>query len=300
MRGAPSSVIASTSDSTRCATPCSSGGVALPSIKFSGVQPKKRFGQNFLVNAAAAQQIARLSQGDAGGGVRTLEIGAGTGVLTAALLQHGAAVTTLEIDAQLVERLRARPDLAAAEIVRADALTFDYGAWAGDGPWVVAGNLPYNIATPLILRLIEMPQGPRTLTVTVQRDVADRFAAAPGSAAYGSLSIAVQYWTNVERAMRLSARSFFPAPKVQSTVVRLTRRSAPPVQPGDEALFWKVVRGVFAYRRKTLVNALHLSLGFERTDVVRALAQSNLSPEIRGERLDIGDFARLADALAAQ
>ena len=252
-----------------------------------------------MVNAAAAQQIARLSLSDSDPDVATLEIGAGTGVLTAALIEQGARLTALEIDPQLVEVLRSTPELAAADIVAADALAFDYQTWAAGRPWVVAGNLPYNIATPLILRLVEMPHGPQAMTVTVQRDVADRFAATPGTAAYGSLSVAVQYAMTVQRAMRLSPRSFFPPPKVESTVVRLTRRGAPPVRPADPQLFWKVVRGVFAYRRKTLVNALHLSLGFERANVERALLQSNLSPEIRGERLDIGDFARLADALAA-
>ncbi|MBV8198053.1 MAG: 16S rRNA (adenine(1518)-N(6)/adenine(1519)-N(6))-dimethyltransferase, partial [Candidatus Eremiobacteraeota bacterium] len=98
----------------------------------------------------------------------------------------------------------------------------------------------------------------------------------------------------------LSPRSFFPAPKVESSVVKLTRRSTPPVKLRDAELFWMVVRGAFAYRRKTLVNALHLSLGFERADLERALVHSNLSPELRGERLDLGDFARLADALASQ
>ncbi|MBV8198980.1 MAG: methyltransferase domain-containing protein, partial [Candidatus Eremiobacteraeota bacterium] len=155
-------------------------------MKFSGVRPKKRLGQNFLVNAAAAQQIARLCQSDGGADVRTLEIGAGTGILTAALLEQGAHLTAIEIDRELVGLLRSRPELANADIVAADALTFDYAAWAGSQRWIVAGNLPYNIATPLILRLIDLPHGPQSLTVMVQRDVADRFAAAPGTAAYGS------------------------------------------------------------------------------------------------------------------
>ncbi|MBV9056289.1 MAG: 16S rRNA (adenine(1518)-N(6)/adenine(1519)-N(6))-dimethyltransferase RsmA [Candidatus Eremiobacteraeota bacterium] len=276
------------------------GAAASRSIKFSGGRPKKRFGQNFLVNASAARQIARLSQRDAVADVRTLEIGAGTGALTAALLELGARVSALEIDTELVALLRARPELARAEIIEADALTFDYEAWAGSQPWIVAGNLPYNVATPLILRLVELSPGPQSMTVMVQRDVADRFAASPGTAAYGSLSIAVQYAMQVQRAMRLSPRSFFPAPKVESTVVKLTRRDTPPVQPRYPDVFWKVVRGAFAYRRKTLVNALHLSLGFDRARIERALEHSNLSPELRGERLNISDFARLADALAAQ
>ncbi|MBV9263258.1 MAG: 16S rRNA (adenine(1518)-N(6)/adenine(1519)-N(6))-dimethyltransferase, partial [Candidatus Eremiobacteraeota bacterium] len=141
------------------------GAAASPSIKFSGVRPKKRLGQNFLVNTSAARQIARLSQHDADADVRTLEVGAGTGTLTAALLELGARVSALEIDGELVGVLRTRPELARAEIIEADALTFDYESWAGSQPWIVAGNLPYNIATPLILRLLELSRGPNSLTV---------------------------------------------------------------------------------------------------------------------------------------
>ncbi len=241
-----------------------------------------------------------MCRSDVSTAVATLEIGAGTGILTEALLQQGGSVTALEIDRELVALLQQRPELAQAHIVAADALTFDYESWAGSRPWIVAGNLPYNIATPLILKLIDLPHGPQSMTVMVQRDVADRFAATPGTAAYGSLSIAVQYAMDVQRALRLSPRSFLPSPKVQSTVVKLTRRITPAAKPRDPDLFWKVVRGAFAYRRKTLVNSLHLSLGLERERIERALVLSNLSPELRGERLDLSDFAQLADALAAQ
>lgn len=264
----------------------------------AGIRPKKRYGQNFLVNASAAHQIARLSLRDAVPQTRSLEIGAGTGALTLALLNAGAELTALEIDPDLVDLLRSRAELASARIVEADALTFDYRAWSAGTPWLVAGNLPYNIATPLILRLIEMEDGPDSMTVMVQKDVADRLIAAPASPAYGSLSVAVQYAMCAERAFTLAPGSFFPAPKVESSVVRLTRRTEPAVRVRDEALFWKVVRGAFAYRRKTLVNSLALALELERTTIARALALSNLSPELRGERLDLGDFARLADALA--
>jgi 16S rRNA (adenine1518-N6/adenine1519-N6)-dimethyltransferase len=183
--------------------------------------------------------------------------------------------------------------------VAADALTFDYSAWSAKRPWIVAANLPYYIATPLVLRLIEMRDGPGSLTVMVQKDVAERFAAAPATPAYGSLSVAVQYAMNVEKAFTLAPQSFFPPPKVRSTVVRLTRRAEPAVAVLDLPLFWKVVRGAFAYRRKTLTNSLVLALGFDRARIERALAIGNLSPELRGERLDLNDFARLADALAA-
>jgi 16S rRNA (adenine1518-N6/adenine1519-N6)-dimethyltransferase len=143
-----------------------------------------------------------------------------------------------------------------------------------------------------------MASGPDSLTVMVQKDVAARLAAAAGTPEYGSLSVAVQYAMDVERLFTVEPGSFFPQPKVRSSVVRLVRRARPAVSVRDLALFWKVVRGAFAYRRKTLVNSLALALGMDRAGIARALAVCNLSAELRGERLDLGDFARLADALA--
>ena len=265
-----------------------------------GLRPKKRFGQNFLVDPAAAVRIARLALENAPGDARVLEIGAGTGTLTSALLDQGARVTALEIDPDLVALLKAREDLAGADVVGADALDFDYARWAAGGEWIVAGNLPYNVATPLVTRLVEMDRGPASLCVMVQKDVAERFAAAPGTKAYGSLSVAVQYAMQVRTAFTLGPSSFFPSPKVRSTVVALRRRAEPAVRPRDLALFRKVVRAAFAYRRKTLANSLALALSIDRAAAERALQTSQLAPEIRGERLTLHDFAAVADALAAQ
>jgi 16S rRNA (adenine1518-N6/adenine1519-N6)-dimethyltransferase len=264
----------------------------------AGILPRKRYGQNFLVNASAARQIARLSLRDAAADTRVLEIGAGTGVLTLALLNEEAHLTALEIDPQLAALLRGRSDLAPVEIIEADALSFDYVAWSGGHAWRVAGNLPYNIATALLLRLIEMDDGPVQVTATIQSDVAERLVATPGTRQYGSLSVAVQYAMKVDTAFTLSPNSFFPPPKVQSSVVVLRRRERPAVTPRNSEVFWKVVRGAFAYRRKTLANSLALALGVDRATVAQALVRSSLSPELRGERLSLDDFARLADTLA--
>ena len=263
-----------------------------------GLRPKKRYGQNFLIDREAAQRIARLALAGAADSARVLEIGAGTGALTLALLEAGANVTTLEIDPDLTALLHARGDLLDAAIVQGDALDFDYAGWAAGGEWRVAGNLPYNVATPLIVKLAEMQDGPQSLCVMVQKDVADRLAAKSGTKAYGSLSVAVQCAMEVERAFTLGARAFYPPPKVQSTVVLLKRRPQPAVRPRDAELFGKVVRAGFAYRRKTLANSLTLALGFDRARIERALANCNLSSELRGERLTLDDFARVADALA--
>ena len=168
------------------------------------------------------------------------------------------------------------------------------------GAWRVAGNLPYNVATPLIVGLVEMERGPQSLTVMIQKDVADRLAAKPGTPAYGSLSIAVQYAMRVERAFTLGPRAFYPPPKVDSTVVQLAPSREPAVRPRDLVLFRKVVRGAFAYRRKTLANSLTLALDLDRATIAAAQSHaSDLAPEERGERLSLDDFARLADALAA-
>jgi 16S rRNA (adenine1518-N6/adenine1519-N6)-dimethyltransferase len=227
-----------------------------------------------------------------------LEIGAGTGALTRALLRRGANLTALEIDSDLLAGLRSQPELGQARIVHADALTFDYASFARGTLWRVAGNLPYNIATPLVTRLCEMEGGPQTMTVMVQKDVAERFAAKAGTRAYGSLSVAVQYAMHVELAFTLEPRAFRPPPKVDSAVVRLVRRQTPAVIPHDLALFRKVVRAAFAYRRKTLRNSLSLALGYDDERIARALELSNLPSEQRGERLDLYEFVKLADALA--
>jgi 16S rRNA (adenine1518-N6/adenine1519-N6)-dimethyltransferase len=250
------------------------------------------------MDGASARRIARLATEDAPDGVRMIEIGAGTGALTVALLEAGAAVTALEVDPDLVSILANRPDLANANIVLGDAMTYDYAAFARGGPWRVAGNLPYNLATPLLLQLVEMDDGPDTIVAMIQKDVANRLAAKPGTAAYGSLSIAIQYSMQVERAFTLGPRAFYPPPKVDSTVVRLVRRSEPAVHPRDLEVFRKVVRGAFAYRRKTLANSLALALPLERDVVARAIAASDLPAESRGEQLDLEAFCRLADVLA--
>jgi len=252
------------------------------------------------MDGAAARRIAHLACEDAPHGTRMLEIGAGTGALTLALLEEGASLTAIEIDPHLVRILGNRPDLAQAAIVMADAMTYDYAAFARGGPWRAAGNLPYNIATPLIIDLVEMEGGPETIVAMIQKDVADRIGAKPGTPAYGSLSVAVQYAMHVERAFTLGPRAFYPAPNVDSAVVRLVRRAEPAVQPRDLALFRKVVRGAFAYRRKTLANSLALALPMDRGAVADAIAASGLPAESRGEQLDLQAFSRLADNLAGR
>ncbi|MFN2448875.1 MAG: 16S rRNA (adenine(1518)-N(6)/adenine(1519)-N(6))-dimethyltransferase RsmA [Candidatus Baltobacteraceae bacterium] len=258
-----------------------------------GYRPKKRLGQNFLIDPAAAARIAAL----AGDAPRIVEIGPGTGALTVALLQTNAAITAIDIDEDMIRILRSLPELQRAAMVHADALTFDYAGFAAGERWNIAGNLPYNIATPLIMRLIEMQNGPHELVVMVQKEVAQRMSAVPGTRAYGSLSVALQYAMTIERAFTLGPGSFYPRPKIESAVLVLRRRAAKAVSVGDEPYFLQVVRAAFAYRRKTLANSLSLALDVQRGAVADALAAIGLNTEIRGEQLGLTDFARLADRL---
>ncbi|MGZ3531011.1 MAG: 16S rRNA (adenine(1518)-N(6)/adenine(1519)-N(6))-dimethyltransferase RsmA [Vulcanimicrobiaceae bacterium] len=254
------------------------------------------------MDGGAATRIARLALENPPlepEGFRVLEIGAGTGALTVALHALHDDVTVVEIDDDMVRILSEREELRNVTIVHADAMTFDYAGFAGRKPWRVAGNLPYNVATPLITNFVEMDGGPDTIVAMIQKDVADRLVAKPATPAYGSLSIAVQYAMHVERAFTLGPNAFYPRPKVDSTVVRLVRRAEPIAPVRDLARFRQVVRAAFAYRRKTLANSLALAIGVARADVVHALERIGLNPEIRGEHLSIADFARLADELGS-
>jgi len=249
------------------------------------------------MDGGAAHRIAALCVPRPG--TRVFEIGAGTGALTAALLECGARVSAIEIDPDLVEILRGREDLAAAEIVPADALEYDFDAATAGAAWTAAGNLPYNIATPLVMRWLAVRNPPQRIVVMVQRDVADRFMARPSTPAYGSLSVAVQFSMQVRRAFVLGPSVFYPKPHVDSAVVTLERRAEPAVAVRDRAFFEQVVRAAFAYRRKTLANSLALALDIERTRVQTALARLGLDTEIRGEQLDLVAFAALADDLGS-
>lgn len=213
-------------------------------------------------------------------------------------MRCGLSVTALEIDPRLIEILRSRDDLQAGTFIHADALDFDYATVSGTSAWAVAGNLPYNIATPLIERFARMAHGPSDLVVMVQKDVADRFLASPGMAAYGSLTVALTYWFKIRREFVLRPVAFYPKPKVDSAVMRLTRHSVPPVTTRDANFMLQVSRAAFAYRRKTIANSIALALGLDKSRINEALLHAGLHTEIRGEQLSLAQFAALADRLA--
>ena len=243
-----------------------------------------------------ASRIAALARGD--DDARIVEIGAGTGALTAALVALGAELTAFDLDPDMVAVLRDRSDLAVVDIREADALAFDYAGWAGDRPWCAAGNLPYNVATPLLIELAALAQPPVRVVAMIQKDVADRILAAPGTAAYGSLTVAIGLTMRAQRAFSVPPSVFFPKPGVVSSVIVLHRRDVPAADVRDRKRFEQVVRGAFAYRRKTLANSLSLALDLPRERIAAAIAAVALDPDIRGENLDLRSFAALTDALA--
>ena len=268
------------------------------------LRPRKRFGQNFLVDHGVAERIATALPPHA----YVVEVGGGTGTLTAALLRHARAVATLELDrdlaAVLVERFAgASPPL---RIEARDVLDFDLGAdlRAHPRPRAVCGNLPYYITTPILERMFAAADDWECAVVMVQREYARRLSATAGTPEYGSLSAFAAYFARVERLFDVGAAGFYPAPDVASSVVRMTPRPERRSLVRDEALLLRVIRAAFAHRRKTLANSLLERMPAEwrgaRARVQAAVADAGFSANVRGERLTLADFCRLADTFEEQ
>ncbi len=263
-----------------------------------GIRPAKRWGQHFLVSARALDAIvdaAELTRADS-----VLEIGPGLGTLPEALAARAGAVTAIEVDRRLAEVLRTRlGGLPNVRIVEGDALHADLSAlFAGPGVRKAVANLPYNIAAPLLLRLLEPALMIARLVVTVQREVAERVVARAGTPAYGRLSVAVQYRAAARIAARIPAGAFLPAPDVESAVLVLAPHARPPVTVGNEAFLFRVVAAGFGHRRKTLANALARGLDLTPPAVEAACRSAGVDPRARAETLDLEAFAALARALA--
>jgi 16S rRNA (adenine1518-N6/adenine1519-N6)-dimethyltransferase len=228
-----------------------------------------------------------------------VEVGAGFGSLTVALAAAGADVVAIEFDRGIVPALReVTAPLPAVRVVQRDVMRADWDELLGDAaPWTLCANLPYNIAVPLVLDMLASVPRVRRLVVMVQREVGERLAAGPGDPNYGAVSLHVAYRATAERVRRVPASVFWPKPSVDSVVVRLDRRDAPPVAV-DEATLWRVVDGSFAERRKTMRNALR-RLGLDRAEAEGVLASARVAPAARPEELDLGAFAMIAEALPA-
>lgn len=260
----------------------------------------KSMGQNFLIDPAVPAAIAAASQAAADCGV--LEIGPGVGCLTAELAGRAGKVVSIELDQKLLPVLaETMAPYGNAEIIPGDALKLDLRALAtkkfqGLRPLVCA-NLPYNITTPVLTKLVETPCF-ESITVLLQKEVAQRLAAPQGSSDGGTFTLWLQYYMETEVLFGVPAAKFFPAPKVDSAVLRCVRREKPPVETEDEAFFFRCIRGAFLLRRKTLVNSLSAALPEKGREAVQAAVENcGLSPSVRGEALTLEDFARLSAAL---
>jgi 16S rRNA (adenine1518-N6/adenine1519-N6)-dimethyltransferase len=259
-----------------------------------GLRPRKALGQHFLVDPNTIRRILRLAGVTAG--EQVLEVGAGLGALTRPLAEAGARVIAVERDRALAPALEeALAGLTGVEIVWGDALALDYHRLLGGRPTRVVANLPYQIATPLVLLLLEEHPEVGELIVMVQREVGERLAAAPGEPAYGAVSAKVAYLAEAAVAFGVSRRVFLPEPAVSSVVVRIRRRDRPPVA-GDRGRIFAVIEAGFALRRKTIRAALR-GAGWEAAAVERALAAARIPPGERAERLGLEAFAALAAAL---
>jgi 16S rRNA (adenine1518-N6/adenine1519-N6)-dimethyltransferase len=261
------------------------------------MRTRKRFGQHFLEAAWAEKVVAAIAPAPAD---RFLEIGPGPGALTFRLAARIAHLTAIEVDRDIVAALR--PGLPGnVDLVEADVLDVDLLQFATSGPVRVAGNLPYNISSPILFRLIEASRRARgegkpallDATLMVQREVAERLEARPGTGDYGVLSISVQLHAEVRRVLSLPPGAFRPPPKVHSAVVRLTFRP-PPVDIGEEGAFTDMVRSMFTQRRKTLANALSSFATARGFDAAAVLGLESIDPRRRPETLDLRELAGLA------
>jgi 16S rRNA (adenine1518-N6/adenine1519-N6)-dimethyltransferase len=258
-------------------------------------RPRKRFGQHFLEPAWVARLVGLIR---AGPGETIVEIGPGRGALTRPLAASGASLRVVEVDRDLAAALRHELP-PSVSVVEADFLTLDAERLFGDAPRVrVVGNLPYNLSTPILLRLVDLARSTGRVadaTVMLQREVADRVLAGPGTGDYGPLSIALGMYADRTRLLALPPGAFRPPPKVHSAVVRLDFRS-PARVPRDEARFNEVVRSIFQQRRKTTANALRPLAEREGVDSQMLLQTAELDPKRRPETLSLSELIDLADA----
>lgn len=265
-------------------------------LRRHGLWAKKSWGQNFLVDKRALAEITRAS--GAGPGDLVVEIGAGLGTLTEVLAGTGAHVIAVERDRDMVAVLRAELGAdARIDIAEANALLYDYAALAGPAGRkpIVVGNLPYQIASQLLFRLLDARASIARIVVMLQKEMAERIVAAPGTKEYGALSVMVRSVGVPKIVWKLSPGAFHPPPKVSSAVLRVELDGATRVPIADEAWFSKVVHAAFGQRRKTLRNALRTVAAPEAIE--RAFAALPLDGNRRGETLDVEAFARLAAAL---
>ncbi len=261
------------------------------------IKMSKKLGQNFLIKRGIVDEIVKAA--DLQEGEPVLEIGPGIGTLTQGLAQSGANVKAIELDTRLLEVLDTTlAQYSNVNIVHGDVLKLDVPSIMNHEPFKVVANLPYYITTPIIMSLLESRLPIERLVVMVQKEVALRMVAKPGTKDYGALSVAVQYYTEPDIVLDVPPKSFLPAPAVTSSVIRCVLRDQPPVDVIDEKLFFRVVKAGFAQRRKTFANTMKTT-GLSKDRIEELLAKANIDGQRRGETFTLQEFADVANAWAA-
>ncbi len=270
-----------------------------------GFSFKKSLGQNFLIDLNILNRIVDFAELTEDSGA--IEIGPGIGALTEQLAKRAKKVVAFEIDQRLLpilkETLEPYPHVKVIheDVLKADVKRVISEEFADGQDLMVVANLPYYVTTPIIMKLLTDQLPIRGIVCMLQKEVADRIAAVPGTKDYGSLSIAIQYYTEAKTVMTVPKTVFIPQPNVDSAVIRLTKRPEPAVQVNNEEFFFTVVRASFAQRRKTIFNNLssHFAQRIEKQDIEKALLAAGIDPKRRGETLSIEEFGRLSDELGS-
>ncbi len=270
-------------------------------LKKRGVELTKSLGQNFITDPDVCPRIADSAGLSPSSGV--IEIGAGAGVLTVELSKRAGKVVSFEVDGRLLPVLAETLDgCENVALLNSDFMKTDVNALVGE---TLAGceevcfcaNLPYYITSPVIMKILESGAPFTRCVFMVQKEAAQRLTAQVGSRLSGAITAAVAYRTQSEYLFDVPKTSFTPPPKVDSAVIRLTRRSEPPVKPADEAYFFRVIRAAFGMRRKTALNSLSAGLGLPKEDIADALAKLSMRPDVRAETFTLGQFSDLSDIL---
>ena len=260
---------------------------------------KKGLGQNFLSSQSVLEEIADAAEIENEG---VIEIGPGFGVLTNELAKRAEKVLALEIDERLIPILRdTLSEYDNVKVINKDVLKTDIAELIksefGDRRVSVAANLPYYITTPIITSLIENRLPLKNLVVMIQKEVADRITAQPGTKDYGAISVLCQFYTKPELICNVGAELFVPPPKVDSAVVKMAFRDEPAVEVKDEKMFFRTVKAAFSQRRKTLLNCLAANFPINKSDLTQIMESVDISPSRRGETLSLEEFAKLAEAI---
>lgn len=265
-------------------------------LKKNSFKFTKSLGQNFLIDDTVLNDI--VNSADISPEDEIIEIGPGFGALTRLLLDKGKRVTAIELDKKLIPILKEEfKDYDNFKVINEDVLKCDLDEIIGNKEVKVLANLPYYVTTPIIIKLIKGKNSIKSITIMIQKEVADRIAACPGTKDYGALTLLVNYYCQVNKVRDVSPASFMPQPKVSSTVINLIPRKEKSVKVNDEVLFFKIIREAFNMRRKTLSNSL-MPLGLPKEKLVKLLQESDIDPKRRGETLSIDEFALLSNKIS--